>query len=125
MGVREWPQQVKKGTWTETLSSNDSLLVRYVLEGQGSVDIVVASSSGDDTDDDGSATTTTTTTTTTTRAVQPGTLLQVTGPATLQWQATTADMIVLTPGYEQGGLLLAVGGGLVALLAGVIFATSS
>ena len=107
MGVREWPQQVKKGSWTET-AAPDAELVRYVLEGKGSLAIV---------DENGGPPTK--------KSVQPGTLISVTGPATLEWEASSVDMILLTPGYEQGGLLVAVGGGLIILMAALIFATSS
>eukprot|EP00977_Amphora_coffeiformis_P028128 scaffold34700_cov256-Amphora_coffeaeformis.AAC.4 len=90
LGIREWPQQVKKrGPWTET-AAVDTELVRYILQGEGSLVIV---------DDDGKPT-----------RVQPGTLLRITGPATLQWDVSSVDMILLTPGYEQGGLLLGVAG---------------
>ena len=106
MGVREWPQQIKRGIWEEQTAETE--VVRYVLEGKGFV--VVADPI------DG---------TTNKQVIQSGTLVSVTGPAVLKWQASTKDMVILTPSYEQGGLLLAVGGGLVALLATLILATSS
>ena len=102
MGIREWPQQVKSKSWTEQAQEGTEL-TRYILEGQGT--LVVDRS--------------------TKETLAPGKLITVSGPATLEWQATSADMIVLTPGYEQGGLLLAVGGGLVILVIALIVATSS
>ena len=110
LGVREWPQQIKKGAWTEEVAP-DAELVRYVLEGQGTLVV---------TDDD-----TTDPKQQQQQSLQPGTMVTVTGPATLEWQASTKDMILLTPSYEQGGLLVAVGAGLVVLMAALIAATSS
>ena len=107
LGVREWPQQIKKGGWTEE-AAPDVELVRYILEGKGTLVV---------TDDD--------TTNQKQQSLQPGTMVTVTGPATLKWQASTKDMILLTPSYEQGGLLVVVGGGLVVLMAALIAATSS
>ena len=58
------------------------------------------------------------TTTTTERVnVGPGSLVELTGsgPASLVWKTEPleSDMILLTPGYEQFGTLLGVGGVLV------------
>lgn len=102
MGIREWPQQVKSKRWTEQAQEGTEL-TRYILEGQGT--LVVDSS--------------------TKETLVPGKLITVSGPALLEWQASSADMILLTPGYEQGGVLLAVGGGLVLLVIALIVATSS
>ena len=104
LGIREWPQQVKKGSWSETAPPNTEL-IRYILEGQGTLVV---------TDDDGNDDTSSFAKQQMT--VQPGTLITVSGPARLTWQASTADMIILTPSYEQGGLLVAVGIGLLVLL---------
>jgi hypothetical protein len=54
--------------------------------------------------------------------VGPGALLEVSGPASLVWEAKS-EMIVLTPGFEEGGKLIGVALALVvmcgALVAGV------
>jgi len=96
MGARDWPQQIKKGTWVEEITQGD-VKTRYVLEGAGTL---VAS-----TDNDGGASTS---------RVGPGTLVEATGPVKLEWEvkgkAVNNEMIILTPGYEQQGLLLAVAG---------------
>ena len=40
MGIRDWPQQLKKaGSWSETVDE-DQTLVRYVLDGTGAVNVV-------------------------------------------------------------------------------------
>lgn len=107
MGVREWPQQIKKGSWQEE-SAAGTELVRYVLEGEGTL----TATSADDQQ-------------TETASIQPGTLIKVEGPAFLEWESATDDMILLTPNYEQGGILVTVGGGLLLLLVGLVATTST
>lgn len=87
-GIREWPQQTTTGSWLED-SEDGELLTRYVLEGTGTVEIEA----------DGN-----------TRSfnVAPGTLVEVDGKATLSWKASSQEMIILTPGFEQGGVFAAV-----------------
>mmetsp|Transcript_13442 Transcript_13442/g.22265 ORF Transcript_13442/g.22265 Transcript_13442/m.22265 type:complete len:162 (+) Transcript_13442:54-539(+) len=103
MGIREWPQQKKSiGGWSESVGDGETL-VRYVLDGTGSVTIV---------DDDNAQTS----------AVQSGSLVEVTGIAKVEW-AVDDSMIILTPGYEEGGLF--VGAAAILLLVtvgGAIFA---
>jgi hypothetical protein len=105
MGVRDWPQQSKKGFWTETASEGQTL-VRYVLDGTGYVKI--------DADETSKQTT----------QLAPGTLIEITGEATLSWN-TPGEMIILTPGFEEGGKLLGVAAALIvvcgALIAGFGF----
>ena len=87
MGIRDWPQQLKKaGSWSETVDE-DQTLVRYVLDGTGAVNVVDENGQDEKT------------------AVGPGSLVEVTGQATLEWQGKE-DMIILTPGYEQPGMLI-------------------
>ena len=117
LGMREWPQLVKKKGLSIETAAPDTELVRYILEGEGSLMVVKE----DDFDDDSSTSSSNTKRST----VQRGTLIRVTGPVTLKWDVASTDMVVLTPSYEQGGLLLGVAGGLVALLAALLFATSS
>ena len=104
MGIREWPQQLKKGAWEES-SSEGQTLVRYVLDGTGSLEVMDVESS-----------------TTSTTKLSPGTLVEISGEASLSWNSD-GDMIILTPGFEEGGTFLAVAAGVVvlfgALLAGV------
>jgi hypothetical protein len=88
LGVREWPQQLKSGDWTEE-AKEGSTLTRYILDGTGSVSISSAEGRSQQS------------------IVGPGTLVEVTGKASLQW-STPEEIIVLTPGYEEGGLLIAV-----------------
>jgi hypothetical protein len=100
MGIRDWPQQSKQGQWSESCAEGQTL-TRYILDGEGTVLI----------NDEGSP-----------QTVGPGTLVEVEGPSNLSWQSATPEMIILTPGFEEGGKLLAVAGVLVlvcgALLAG-------
>lgn len=95
IGVREWPQQLKSGVWTEDVTDGNTV-TRYILDGAGTVSI--------SSDEDG----------TQLAAVGPGTLVEVTGRASLLW-STSEEMIVLTPGYEEGRLLLTVALALIAL----------
>jgi hypothetical protein len=95
IGVREWPQQLKSGDWTEQVKDGNTI-TRYILDGTGTVSI----SSDDDS--------------TQLSAVGPGTLVEVTGWASLQW-STREEIIVLTPGYEEGRLLLTVALTLIAI----------
>jgi hypothetical protein len=105
MGIRDWPQQLKKGSWTDA-SGPGQMLVRYVLDGTGTVEIVTIHDS-----------------ITKLSTVGPGTLIEVTGEAKLSWEASSSEMILLTPGFEEGGKLLGVAALMVivcgALIAGV------
>ena len=105
MGIRDWPQQLKKGVWDEIVAE-DRTVIRYVLDGTGSVEIIAGESEA-----------------TQTAKVGPGTLVEVTGKASLSWKIDTNEMIILTPGFEEGGTLLAVAVAVIgifgALLAGV------
>jgi quercetin dioxygenase-like cupin family protein len=101
MGIREWPQQAKaKGTFTES-SKADKTLTRYILDGKGKVQV----------DNESPFT------------VKAGDLVEVTGQATLTWEVTSDEMILLTPGFEQLGLFAGVVLGLVVLL-GALTATT-
>jgi hypothetical protein len=71
--------------------------VRYVLDGKGTVTI----------DDDQQ------------QNVSPGSLVEVSGPAALVWE-TSSEMLVLTPGFEEGGKLIAVALVLVVLCGSLI-----
>ena len=103
MGVREWPQQLKKGTWQES-SKEGGTLVRYVLDGTGSLEVSENGSPNRKI------------------SLSPGTLLEVSGDVSLSWTAKN-EMIILTPGFEEGGTLAIVAVGVLvifgALLAGV------
>ena len=103
MGARDWPQQFKKAGWSETVA-DDKVMIRYILSGQGTVSSVDANVQN--------------------RRVGPGTLVEITGPANVEWSVNGGDeMIVLTPGYEEAGLLLGVAGAFV-VLCGVLVATA-
>mgnify|MGYP000426030873 CR=1 FL=1 len=54
--------------------------------------------------------------------VYPGTLVEVDGEANLTWEVDDKDkgIIVLTPGYEEGGKLLIVGGAFLVFIAGLL-----
>ena len=103
MGARDWPQQFKKSDWSETVP-DDKTVTRYILSGQGTVSSTDANIQK--------------------RRIGPGTLLEITGPANVEWSVNDGDeMIVLTPGYEEAGLLLGVAGAFV-VLCGVLVATA-
>ena len=107
MGARDWPQQARNAPgWSETVS-DDAVVTRYILSGRGTV-----SSSEDGTRS------------TPRRSIGPGTLIEITGPADVDWTVEAGEkMIVLTPGYEEAGLLLGVAGAFV-VLCGVLVATA-
>lgn len=88
MGIRDWPQQLRKGSWEET-SNEGQALVRYVLDGTGVIEIESGVSPK------------------TTSKISPGSLVAVSGEATLSWRAD-GEMIILTPGFEEGGKFLGV-----------------
>ena len=105
LGVREWPQQLKSGDWTEE-ATEGSTLTRYILDGNGVVTISSAEGKSQQS------------------IVKPGTLVEVTGKASLQW-STPEEIIVLTPGYEESGLLIAVALSLFVLTIGLISGVGS
>lgn len=102
MGARDWPQQFKKSAWSETVA-DDKTVTRYILSGQGTVSSADANVQN--------------------RRIGPGSLVEITGPANVEWSVNDGEeMIVLTPGYEEAGLLLGVAGAFV-VLCGVLVAT--
>lgn len=116
MGIRDWPQQVKfQGTsWSETIPAEQTV-IRYILD--GSVDMV---------------TTTMTTTATESqsfhgrrRRLEPGNYIEITGPITVQWTCITKEVIVLTPGFEEGGLFLGVVGVVILLFVTLILGSTT
>ena len=112
MGARDWPQQAKSSPgWSETVP-DDAVVTRYILSGRGTVSY---SSSGD-----GSGKTRGSPR----RKIGPGSLVEITGPTDVDWTVEAGEeMIVLTPGYEEAGLLLGVAGAFL-VLCGVLVATA-
>jgi hypothetical protein len=108
LGIREWPQQtISKKSWEEAIQENQTL-TRYILQGNGEVTV---------TNNDDSKKMI--------KKFTPGLLIEVNGPATVSWERekSSESVIILTPSYEQGGLLIGVGLSFivlcVALIAGV------
>lgn len=141
IGIREWPKQTKMGAWTERFDTGQ-VGARYILEGAGKVFLllctccflcfVIVSHSRSFTSFTGMVTVTLYTNDGFTPKVEipeeyrvvPGNLVEVMGPCQLEWQTDeNAEMVVLTPGYEQGSMLAAVGAIFIvicgALIAGV------
>jgi hypothetical protein len=87
MGIREWPQVTKTGSWQED-SVEGKTLTRYILDGSGTLNIE------DDTDK------------TRTTQLKPGTLIEVEGTAVLSWKCTSSEMVMLTPGFEEGNVFI-------------------
>ena len=108
MGIRDWPQQFHSSTWTDTVSEG-SIATRYVLDGKGRLTI-------DYYDDNGEMQRIKN------QRVYPGTLVEVDGEANLLWEVDDEKegIIILTPGYEEGGKLLIVGGILAVFCAGLL-----
>lgn len=88
MGIRDWPQQLKEGTWDEETREGQTL-IRYILDGTG-----VLRTEADDLGQNS-------------YQLTPGTLVEVTGKASLSWRANE-KLIILTPGFEEGGKFIAV-----------------
>lgn len=108
MGVRDWPQQYHSTTWTDDVPEG-GIATRYVLEGRGRVTIDYYDDDNVRRRVDG-------------RRVYPGTLVEVDGEASLLWEVDDQDggMVILTPGYEEGGTLALVGAFFVVFCAGLI-----
>eukprot|EP00578_Thalassiosira_sp_NH16_P009372 CAMPEP_0181122726 /NCGR_PEP_ID=MMETSP1071-20121207/25478_1 /TAXON_ID=35127 /ORGANISM="Thalassiosira sp., Strain NH16" /LENGTH=143 /DNA_ID=CAMNT_0023207737 /DNA_START=161 /DNA_END=593 /DNA_ORIENTATION=- len=108
MGIRDWPQQFRSSSWTDSVEEG-GIATRYILEGRGRVTV-------DYYDDAGELRRVNN------RRVYPGTLVEVDGEANLLWEVDDENegMIVLTPGYEEGGKLVVVGGFLLMFCAGLL-----
>ena len=114
LGIREWPQQVKsKGTsWSESVEP-DRTVLRYILDGRGTVEIHPPLVQEEETTTTRTIRSTTSSPPPTPTAVrlvvkvQTGNLIQVQGPVTLHWTAQE-EIILLTPGFEEGGLFVSV-----------------
>lgn len=100
LGIREWPQQSKTKDWSEKATDNQPL-IRYILKGSGSLIIV-----DDDEDSDTIVKKT---------KFSTGNLIEVDGPCSLKWTIDDDcdNIILLTPGFEQGKLFL---GAIVAMM---------
>lgn len=98
LGIREWPQQTKSSSWDEEAKEGQTL-VRYVLQGSGSVTV------------NGQAA----------KKFMTGMLMEVDGPASLQWNKDDGeDVILLTPGFENGGLFAGALIGFVAMVGALV-----
>lgn len=97
LGIREWPQQTKTSAWKDEVSE-DQTIVRYILQGSGTLYV------------DGSN-----------AKFNTGMLVEVEGPATLEWDKNDGeDVIILTPGYETGGLFVGVIIGFIGMVAALV-----
>lgn len=105
-GAREWPQQLKTGSWSERVDSG-TLVTRYVLDGTGSLGVTLYTESGQSKNEEPDY-----------HQLVKGSLVEAMGPATLEWQVDD-QMLMLTPGYEQGNLFAAVAA-LFIVLCGVL-----
>jgi hypothetical protein len=98
LGIREWPQQTKSSSWTDDAKEGQTL-VRYILQGSGTVTV-----NGKDS-----------------RRFMTGMLMEVEGPVTLEWEKDDGeDVIILTPGYENGGLLVGAFLGFMGMVAALV-----
>ena len=105
-GIREWPQTYHKSSWSESVSEGQ-IATRYVLDGKGRVTINYYDEGGREA--------------LRKDRVYPGTLVEVEGEARLNWEVDGENgMIVLTPGFEEGGKLVLVLGFFVVFCAGLL-----
>lgn len=110
IGVREWPKQTKMGTWEEKFDAGQ-VAARYILEGAGMVLVTLYENDGF----------TPKVTIPEEYRVVPGNLVEVMGPCKLEWQTDEdAEIVILSPGYEQGSLFAAVGALFVVLCGALI-----
>jgi len=108
LGAREWPQQVKSGTWSERIDAG-ATAARYVLMGTGSLDVTLLDEENNNLPK---------TDVPTTHKLVPGSLVEAMGPAVLEWtvdEDNNEEMVLLTPGYENSSLFAAVGAFFVVL----------
>jgi hypothetical protein len=100
LGIREWPQQSKTKDWSEKTTDNQPL-IRYILKGSGSLTI-----QDNENGSDGTVKQT---------RFSTGNLIEVDGPCSLNWMIDDDcdGVILLTPGFEQGGLFI---GAIVAMV---------
>ena len=113
MGIRDWPQQFHSKSWSESVA--EGLLVsRYVLNGTGRITVDYYDENDDRQRISG-------------QRVYAGTLVEVDGEANIFWEVEDPDegMIILTPGYEEGGKLLLVGGALAVFCAGLVIGSGN
>ena len=119
LGIREWPQQSKKGSWTERTTTSDnnnndddddadssSSLVRYVLEGTGTLKINDNRNKSKDDNKDNKI------------IIKPGMLVEIGGNnVELEWTCDDdcQEMIFLTPNFEEGNIFIGVIGGIILL----------
>lgn len=106
LGARDWPQQLKTGSWSERVDNN-VLAARYILDGTGSIQVTLYDEAGN-----------MKTARPSSHKLVPGSFVEAMGPATIDWTVDD-QMIVLTPGYEQGSLFAAVAA-LFVVLCGVL-----
>jgi len=109
LGAREWPPQVRSGKWTDRLEVG-AIAARYVLDGRGTIDVTLFDAK----------TGLPKTSEPTRHNLVPGSLVEAMGPATIEWTSTTPEMIVLSPKFEQAGLLAGVATAIVLLFAALL-----
>lgn len=99
LGIRDWPQQTKSSSWTDEAEEGQTL-VRYILQGSGTLDVDGGRSS---------------------RKFNTGMLVEAEGPVKLDWNKDEGEnVIILTPGFEQGGLFAGALIGFVAMVGALI-----
>ena len=99
LGIRDWPQQTKSSSWTDEAEEGQTL-VRYILQGSGTLDVDGGRSS---------------------KNFKTGMLVEVKGPVKLDWKKDEGeDVIILTPGFEKGGLFAGALIGFVAMVGALI-----
>ena len=89
MGIRDWPQQVRSGYWTEKVKE-DQTIVRYILDGNVNLSYSAPGKKNKEK-----------------QKIVPGTLVEVTGKHNLVWETEgeSNEIILLTPTYEEVGKL--------------------
>lgn len=99
LGIRDWPQTTKSGeSWSEEVQDGQNL-TRYILQGSGTVSVNSVN-----------------------KKFNVGLLLEVEGPASLEWKRddSSDSVIILTPGFENGALFAGALVGFVALCGALV-----
>jgi hypothetical protein len=110
-GSREWPQQLRTGSWSERIDSG-GLVARYVLDGSGSVGVTLYAEDGRSKKNAEPVY----------HELRPGSLVEAMGPAMLEWRADEQILLLVPPGSEQGSLLAGVAA-LIVVLCGALITT--
>lgn len=104
-GVLDWPRYLRTDhTFTETLTAEDGLVTRYVLEGTATITVETVQLRN-------------------TRQVYAGSLIDVIGPATIEWGGMSDQVVILSPNSEHGSRMARTAAAFLTVLCGALLAS--